>query len=774
MSSPAGRSRARVAIGGDAHDSGSYWDAVATDWDDDAASDDWRAHSDAVNLAACRRWWPSRPVGRVLKTDLFDEVAGEGLVPALAARSSSVVAIDRSFEAARAGRRRTGAGVVGADVRRLPFADGAFDLIVSNSTLDHFQDVREIARALAEMHRVLAPGGRVILTLDNPDNPVVALRNALPFPALHHLGLVPYYVGATLSAADARILLARVGLTVKAATTVMHCPRALAIATLHMTRWLASPRLVATRRRVAHGVRAPRAVAAAAAHRVLRRAGRRQGARLTRLRLVGSGTFVAAYLLVQLVYPALAWVRPGYGPFTWDMYSGRIERPQFSVAMADGTTRQVGNLLRRGNIVRVLGPQVDVVRFVPPYLCAAWPGATRIDIRFPRAGTHRRGDMPGALTRWLTARRPARAVGLFRIGVGLAALVRGIKTARDLYLLGHDPSVVPARLFDWAPRIDTLPPIAAVTALWMLAAAGLTLGVRARTSAGVLCALSIGLHLVDQNFWGHHVYFMTLTLLLMTMVDTGASLSRRWLADGRPERDVEAWPLWLVQVQLSLAYLFTAVAKLNPAFLLGEVLQPAMALPESWVWLMPWLALVALGAEFFVGVALWVPALRSWAFVVGFGLHGLVPGADGAVRRARRLHAAGVERLRPVRRRRAAVAARRVGRHVRVLPRLGAMAAAARLAPCPPLRRLEPRRGAGRSGRIRRGGQRRDQGARRDTHARRLCRHRGDPRVAAGGLSVGARAHAAACQLARRRGVPARGATATLPVAATVIGVVHA
>ena len=230
-----------LPIGGDAHDSGTYWDAVATEWDHDAASDDWRAHSDAVNLAACRRWWPSRPVGRVLKTDLFDEVAGEGLAPELAARSSSVVAIDRSLEAARAGRRRTGAGVVGADVRRLPFADGAFDLIVSNSTLDHFQDVREIALALAEMHRVLTPGGRVILTLDNPDNPVVALRNALPFQALHHLGLVPYYVGATLSAADARILLTRVGLTVKAATTVMHCPRALAIATLHMTRWLASP-----------------------------------------------------------------------------------------------------------------------------------------------------------------------------------------------------------------------------------------------------------------------------------------------------------------------------------------------------------------------------------------------------------------------------------------------------------------------------------------------------------------------------------------------------
>ena len=233
--------------------------------------------------------------------------------------------------------------------------------------------------------------------------------------------------------------------------------------------------------------------------------------------------------------------------------------------------------------------------------------------------------MPGTLTRWLTARRPARAVGLFRIGIGLAVIARGIKTTRDLYLLGHDPSVVPARMFDWAPRLDTPWQIAIVMALWMLAAAGLTLGTSARACAGVLCALSIALQFVDQNLWGHHVYFMTLVLLLLTIADSDASLSRRWLADGRPERDVLAWPVWLVQVQLTLAYVFTVVAKLNPAFLDGEILQRSMDLPTEWVWLTPWLALLTLGAELFVGVGLWMPAVRPWAFVVGFGLHGLVP-----------------------------------------------------------------------------------------------------------------------------------------------------
>ena len=172
----------------------------------------------------------------MLKTDLFDEVAGRGLVPALRARASSMVAIDRSFEASRAGGRRSGASVVNADVRYLPFVSGVFDLVVSNSTLDHFDDVAQIERAVVEIHRVLAPGGLFILTLDNPANPAVALRNALPFALLHHVGLVPYYVGATLAGSDAQRMLQAAGFRVKETTALMHCPRALAVAVFGVMR----------------------------------------------------------------------------------------------------------------------------------------------------------------------------------------------------------------------------------------------------------------------------------------------------------------------------------------------------------------------------------------------------------------------------------------------------------------------------------------------------------------------------------------------------------
>jgi predicted DCC family thiol-disulfide oxidoreductase YuxK len=229
------------------------------------------------------------------------------------------------------------------------------------------------------------------------------------------------------------------------------------------------------------------------------------------------------------------------------------------------------------------------------------------------------------MTRWLTARRPARAVGLFRIGIGLAAVVRGITTTRDLYMLGHDPDLVQARAYEWAPDLDAAPQIVILATVWMLAAAGLTLGIRARMSAGVLCAMTMALYFVDQNLWGHHMYFLTLVLLLLSIIDSDASLSKRWLDDGRPERDVLSWPVWLVQVQLSIAYVFTVVAKLNPMFLEGGALQRSMEFPAAWVWLTPWLAVLTLAAELFVGVGLWIPAVRPWALVVGFGLHGLVP-----------------------------------------------------------------------------------------------------------------------------------------------------
>jgi len=111
----------------------------------------------------------------------------------------------------------------------LPFADGTLDVIVSNSTLDHLGALDEIILSLRELHRVLAPGGQLFLTLDNLANPAIALRNALPSWLMNRLGIVPYFVGATCSPRHLRRIATQVGFEVLEVRAIMHHPSVLAV-----------------------------------------------------------------------------------------------------------------------------------------------------------------------------------------------------------------------------------------------------------------------------------------------------------------------------------------------------------------------------------------------------------------------------------------------------------------------------------------------------------------------------------------------------------------
>jgi SAM-dependent methyltransferase len=87
-----------------------------------------------------------------------DVVAADLVRAELEATSATFAAMD--LEGELAGSVST--AVVQADGLRLPFADGSFDRVIASEVLEHVVDDLGV---LAELHRVLAPGGRLAATV---------------------------------------------------------------------------------------------------------------------------------------------------------------------------------------------------------------------------------------------------------------------------------------------------------------------------------------------------------------------------------------------------------------------------------------------------------------------------------------------------------------------------------------------------------------------------------------------------------------------------------
>ncbi|MGI8684771.1 MAG: class I SAM-dependent methyltransferase [Acidimicrobiales bacterium] len=100
--------------------------------------------------------------GRVL-----DVGTGEGQVARLAARhGATVVGVDPTWaQLATARQRGGGPAYARAAAASLPFPAGAFDAVVACLVFEHIEDPDG---AIAEVARVLAPGGRFLFLLNHP------------------------------------------------------------------------------------------------------------------------------------------------------------------------------------------------------------------------------------------------------------------------------------------------------------------------------------------------------------------------------------------------------------------------------------------------------------------------------------------------------------------------------------------------------------------------------------------------------------------------------
>ena len=224
----------------------------------------------------------------------------------------------------------------------------------------------------------------------------------------------------------------------------------------------------------------------------------------------------------------------------------------------------------------------------------------------------------------LTQNIDARPLAIGRILLGIASLPLALEWFRPLLkVASRDYIALP--VFDGA---GSLPSIVVMVffGVSLIASAGMILGVGGRFPALLLAAVTALVLLADQQIYSNH-------LLLLLMLATFIGLSgahraftvfdlKRRQRRRRGTVAVPSWPAFLIKAQITTLYFWTAVSKINPQYLSGEVIDANLRgwvpIPEG---MLPAVSVMSIAAEFFLAVALWIPKTRLLAFVVGFGLH---------------------------------------------------------------------------------------------------------------------------------------------------------
>ncbi|MDO8555707.1 MAG: class I SAM-dependent methyltransferase [Nanoarchaeota archaeon] len=100
----------------------------------------------------------SRPGAKIL-----DVGCGTGVIASALAKNNAVVGLDISAQALAFARKRDASiSWIKGDAQAVKFKPNSFDVVLASDVVEH---VKDDVKALENMHRVLKPGGKVIITV---------------------------------------------------------------------------------------------------------------------------------------------------------------------------------------------------------------------------------------------------------------------------------------------------------------------------------------------------------------------------------------------------------------------------------------------------------------------------------------------------------------------------------------------------------------------------------------------------------------------------------
>ena len=201
-----------------------FWGAVGEQFPDLSGAASTRYYADNEQRLFTEHFPPLHGLS-ILKTDLWDEARNTRIMVWARDRGARTFGVDISmptvllardaFAATTPGR---GLAAAAGDVRDLPFRDSSFDAIYSMGTIEHFA---ETERAVAEIIRVLKPGGVAIVGVPNRHDPF--LRPLLA-TIMQAVGAYGYGYEKSYSRKALRHMLQRAGFEVVDETAILFMP----------------------------------------------------------------------------------------------------------------------------------------------------------------------------------------------------------------------------------------------------------------------------------------------------------------------------------------------------------------------------------------------------------------------------------------------------------------------------------------------------------------------------------------------------------------------